>query len=517
MKKDKMIKFIWMSSWPQDGDLSLSLEEENIFSLVIHEKESLRPMAKVIIQNPYPHDAAHDFPKVGAIVEGGMTVFIGSVHRLEQSSHGTLTVHLIGGQTNHLPSDPQGMAALFQADDGHLFDLKVRGKYPYWSRVTGEYDETDPLKGEPYDITNDFIYDSLKVHTTAPAPRFVTMTLITEWMQRYKGETDISFKIRSLFPSGLINTLTGEALIKKWWKTGKKLGRSRYWIESTFIKEIPAPYTGVLNIYPASHRVYALSSDPVNTDYREVFLKRRWFRSRTRLGWDYRQKRREEVTLTFENPQGSPHVDPEEITFPLRRVDYNEDIWQQARGHFFITEQGQQTIHTALKLVQFHVGLMNRQEIITVVLPWDKGLTLDVNCFVALQDDRLPQHYGWGKVIDLKAELDGDTGSATVTLHVALLNEDDDTLWKKLFSHKLQETTNLQEGIDFPMALSATDIVEDARLIMGPHEQINELKESFKHYDLQDLLKKNETDIHMVLKDISSRPQLTRSYTLVPA
>ena len=70
----------------------------------------------------------------------------------------------------------------------------------------------------------------MKISRTATPLAAIDVTVTAEWYQRYEGRTDISRLLQDKFPEGLINTLTGSSLEKKWWRRGDKIGRSGYWI-----------------------------------------------------------------------------------------------------------------------------------------------------------------------------------------------------------------------------------------------------------------------------------------------
>lgn len=532
-----MLKFIWMNRWPSNPFEIAGVEEENIFSAEICEKEGERPWARILIPNPYVNKADYIFAPLGVLVEekdGGKEVlFIGYTHAVEKNCPDeTVTVHLMGGQNSLEASPPvrtedDSLNLLFCEESTlEAFRLKRLGRLPYWNRTTGQRTDTDPLKGATtHELTPFTIKEQFIIKEPLPAPRMVCVQLTTEWMQRYLGETDLSYTVRTLFPGGLVNTLTADSLKVRWWKPGKRLGQSRYWVDHTYLQEISPPYTGLLNLYPATGLTYYLSPyDPLNpvSQVMPVTLKRRWFRTKIVLGWEYRQKRREDVNLTLKNSQGSENVKPLEISFSLKRVDhYCPDAWQKARGRFFTTDVGKKVLQIAMDLTRFHLKLVNRQRIVSLILPWNAGITLNVDASVTIHDEQLPNHQAYGKVISFKAVIEGETSNHWVELKIALIEGRNYLPQEKTFNtdaYELKEVAPVEEGIDYPMALSEKDIVQEARVTFGPHDQIEFLKaSSYPHsHHLQNLLKEAQTDLHLVLRDISARPLLRRQYRLIP-
>lgn len=521
-----MYYFVWFKEWPA------SLEEtphdkEEIFSFDFVEKEGDRPTAQVVIANPFvlkkgwqkfTHGGVIEISPTSPMPHIHFTGFITSFCGTENDSR--LKIFLTGGKDKEGASamNPgmRNLVHLFREENNpEAFLAQMEGRMMHWSRQTGDSSSYDPFaQKETKDITDQTLQEGFLYDTLTPLGKNVHLTLTTEWLQRFMGFTDISFTLRTLFPRGLVNTLTGEHLKKNWWKPSAKIGKSNYWIESSDLRPIPAPSTGVLNIYP-SKLPYTLSPlDPLNASGqpKEIHIKRSWFIPRVLLGWIYRQKRREKVHYILDNPMGLETKDPVESIHVLRRSDHSADDHQKARGHFFTTGDGQQVRSIALKIQAFRLNLANRLGRLSINILWDAGIKVALGDLLIIQDPRLPHGEFQGKVTQIHGFLHENNNRAVgLTLLAdpsAMVTWGQDTL-------KIHEPHPLEGGIDYPMALTEQDLIEHATLNNGPDAQRAALQEQTypNRHNLTHILESLQTTIEVKLRDISASPVLERFFT----
>ncbi|MCE2950681.1 MAG: hypothetical protein ACK5TR_07115 [Alphaproteobacteria bacterium] len=362
---------------------------------------------------------------------------------------------------------------LFVAKE-HLNDpsevLETRPEHFYWCRTTNKVSLSSLFWGRTsLKVGNNFYGDSLNIKLCAAPLEGVKVILKASWVQKYQGVSDVTSLIRSRFPGGLVNSLTGEDLEAKWWRTGERLGRSGYWIDHSELNEINPPRTGMLNLYPAySVRVWASPYDPYAKDLKapkEIRFKRKWFHAKLILGWKYRQKRSEYVELYLRHDVqdlGMPLSTVRTLKIPLQGADfmdestpwrsriyytagfhvvYEEKIYRCVEGHlsapffdsaerefweeigdlpdleplrsrasFFTTNRGHKAIGHALEIAKTHLAASARAVEISFSGSFEMlyGITCDHD--VSLTDPRLPGGEVRGKVISYRLVADGRKG-----------------------------------------------------------------------------------------------------------
>lgn len=362
---------------------------------------------------------------------------------------------------------------LFVAKE-HLNDpsevLETRPEHFYWCRMTNKVSLSSLFWGrQSLKVGSDFYKDSLDIKLCAAPLEGVRVILKASWLQKYQGVSDVTSLLRARFPGGLVNSLTGEDLEAKWWRTGERLGRSGYWIDHSELKEIVPPRTGALNLYPAySVKVWASPHDPYAKHVKapkEVRFKRKWFHAKLILGWKYRQKRSEYVELFLPHQVqelGIPLSSVRTLRIPLQGANFmdestpwragiyytagfhvvygekiyrcverhrsalsfdenEKDFWEEvgalpdlepfrARASFFTTTRGHQAIAHALEIAKAHLAASARAVEIKFSAPFDalSGITCDHD--VTLVDPRLPEGQAQGKVVSYRLIADGGKG-----------------------------------------------------------------------------------------------------------
>lgn len=348
--------------------------------------------------------------------------------------------------------------------------LEARTQLFYWSRTTGELALSDLFQGKKtLELKENFYRDSLDVKLSEMPLHGVRVRLKVSWIQRFQGVSDLTYLLKSRFPEGIVNTLTGEDLEAKWWRTGEKLGKSGYWIDHSELREINPNYTGALNIYPAtSVKIWASPHDPIfgkENMPKQVKLKRSWYHTKLLLGWRYKQKRTEYVQFMLSQKTqslGVPLSKTRTLNISLKGLDFacDYDEWQPFvrytsgfhvvwgneifrcidahRSHarfdgdersfwdhlgpvaegldqvpqssFFVTKRGHQAVGHALEIAKFHLASSSRAVEIRLCAPLENLMNITCDHTICVEDPRLPGGKAQGKVISCTLKGDGHKG-----------------------------------------------------------------------------------------------------------
>lgn len=484
------IYFAWVE---KDEEFSPDIherEDEDVFNLKISQKEGGIAIAKIAVANPktglipkrkqYCYISYHDGSANHLLFKGALVAVpakvsgeIAELHFTSQSGCDPIKLEKLSQRLKV----PPFWDALF-VDEHTRKDpveaLEARPALYYFCRKTGEISLSGIFEGSCHiDLGTEFYRDSLKVEIGQAPLCAVDVTVSAQWKQHAEGCHDLGPVIAAQFPGGLVTTLTGNDLAKRWWKTGERIGHSPYWIEEADLKEVSPPLTGALNLYPRSS--VALWQKDVSKDTAaktQVRFKRSWFKPTLKVGWKYLQKRQESLHFTLkqatqdlvqnnqrrrrlkfalQNIVGENHhwqpfhsyspgfqlVYQGIIYMSLKRhvsgEAFDPHLWQRkgrschvegqaCRSSFFLTDRGVQAFEHALEIARTHLAASARAVTIKVTADFDKLHSITTDHTVAITDDRLPGGKALGKVTSYGLYADGKTGRrfVEVTIGVAV-------------------------------------------------------------------------------------------------
>ncbi|MBL9029556.1 MAG: hypothetical protein JNK42_03675 [Caedimonas sp.] len=480
--------FAWVDEREDFNPLRHALTDGEIFSFSLTEKEGAFPLVTIEIRNPYagfldPHQKQWCYVScdrgkgIELLFKGKLCAVPHHLNREMIALNFTARPSHWEDQLQTLHQNLKGSPfwdSLFVEEEGHddpMESLEARSELFFWCRKTGEVKLSNLFWGShKVDLGEKHFYDSLKIRMGEPPLSAVNVSLSVEWIQHYRGETDLSPLIRSCFREGIVNTLTGEDLQAKWWQTNEKIGHSGYWVAKSDLKEITPNYTGDLNLYPAvSEPIWVSPEDPAYgkdkpSQPQQKRLKRSWFKANLVLGWIYRQKRREKVRFTLGHAtQLSPDYDQRtrKLNLNLQNIASTDDIhtwhakWNYSKGfrvvygdgaytcrrkhrseatfeedrhhwiatgkkpkalfsahqgRFFSTDRGKKAIEYAIEIARAHLAASARAVEITVSGPIENFVDLTCDHSVKIKDHRLPGEEVWGKVKSLRLCMEGQSG-----------------------------------------------------------------------------------------------------------
>lgn len=351
----------------------------------------------------------------------------------------------------------------------------VRTASLYGDRWTGELSLSDWFEGrQTLSLTETFFPDSLVVKVIKAPLKSCTINVHAYWIQKETGIASLSSAIKRAFPHLKVNTYTKNALLKKWPETGKRLGRSGYWI----IKSTLKPTRPVSSHYPTTSSPLPLKEEEGGVKpYR---VKRHWFQPTLWIGWQVHQKRKETLSLTLEHafhplfPEEGEHkileytlqnINPDPKSYPWKpdsfyqagtKVCYEQSLYtckkvhtsslsfekdqaywtfkkrfhtplgHPARSSFFTTERGYLATEHAMERAKFELAKSARCLDVSFEAPWDALKSVTTDTSVILADPRLPGGKIKGKVVSYALYAKGETGErfGRVTLWCTIGTED---------------------------------------------------------------------------------------------
>lgn len=470
--------------------------DEDIFSLEIQEEEHHFPKACLIIKNPrcgFLHPDRKHWAFISVETKGRkQLLFKGALQVIPLKVEGeTLEIELIAE-----PSDSLGrQRKLFKRlrkrpywdplfvregeEDDPVEVLDGRSGFLSWSRTTHELVFSNLFQGRSIiDLGKNHFRDGFQIRLSELPLSSIHVKVSVKWVQRAEGLIDLSTNLKRPFEEGFINSLTGPSLVQRWWREGERLGRSGYWIESTWIQEIKPSYTGVLNLYPTFSDPISVSPfDPKlgqGEKPRRLRIKRYWYKAELVVGWSFKVRRREEVDFTLHHATQLPptlqqksrtlhlklqRVTEEEAVKPwcpqvrykrgsivcmdgkkysalqnhLSSSSFKDDVvkWQEMsaesllpieiqRGSVFRTDRGHEALLHAIEVAKSHLAASARAVEIEVVAPFESCLDISCDHSLSVEDDRIPQKKVTGKVKSYRLLVDGKTGKCFAHVKLGL-------------------------------------------------------------------------------------------------
>jgi len=469
--------FAWIDGSDQFDANIHGREDEKIFHLEIGQNEAAFARARVTIQNPrhgllWPPHKQHCF-----ISFQQELIFKGRLLSMPSQIEGelvTLEFIAMGKDVDHQRQtlckemkDNGVYDRLFYTTEPELKDLlQAYTALPHWDRLTSQLSLSDIFKGRKHlDLDGRFFRDSLKVAIAQEPLSAVNVELKAEWLQQARGACEISHHLKKACPSGYLSSLTAESLEKAWWSKNTPLQKNGYHVVESQLKPIK----------PLDKATYPSASNPFwhwDEKPKQVQFPRQWYDLYLRLGWSYRQKRREVASFTLKhNVQdmngGSQRV--KTLSFSLASILGRNHLWQPdhvytkgfqvlhedavykcikrhqsgdsfkpskwlkqenhvhvdgqaARASFFPTERGQQAISYALEIAKAHIAASARCITVSVAARLEDLMNITLDHNLTIRDSRLPGGAVKGKVIGYRFLLNGKTGEriAEVKLGVSV-------------------------------------------------------------------------------------------------
>ncbi len=328
----------------------------------------------------------------------------------------------------------------------------------YCDRVTGELSWSDWFdEGKKVNVGSNFFLDSLKFRFVRTPLKSCSVNVNAHWIQSDWGVENVSSALRRAFPHHLVSTFTPQSLLKKWPEEGKRLGRSGIWILKSKLK--PMNPLG---------KVFKRSSPPIKVASKEkgeqtYRIQRLWYQPNLWIGWKYKQKRSETLSVTLEHNIDAVYPVPFEtktLAYTLQNINPNPNVyaWQPctyysrgseviydngiytcltnhtsalsfqipnvwklkkrfwtplgnpARESFFLTVEGYRAAEHAMERAKYELAKSARYLEVSFESTWDLLENLTTDMSAEILDPSLPQGGVKGKVIRCTLIADGESG-----------------------------------------------------------------------------------------------------------
>jgi hypothetical protein len=229
-----------------------------------------------------------------------------------------------------------------------------------WHPVTHQVSISHLFHGREnmcYD-TSQILQDSFCVKIVRLPKPYINMSIVVEWVQEATGEMNVFPLIEKKFTNNKINTLTANGLMNSWPRTGQLLGRSGYAVVESNLQPILPGSTGILNIYPQMTEKITFN----DTSIEDIYLKQSWFTGKLKLGWTYRQRRREIVSFCLNHKSHLlQRADAKKLDVVLQLANITQELPSPSAPSFFETERGIKAAAHALKIARCHLASSARQ------------------------------------------------------------------------------------------------------------------------------------------------------------
>jgi hypothetical protein len=411
-------------AWVDEGDSFTSRNDEDVFAFDLSHLEGEFATLTIELRNP----------RVGLLAAGrmrwcwfghdGMPLFKGRLTALPADiREDVVTLNFVARSSDFATRkravadtmrvfpyyDPLWVAE--EARDDPDIVLEARPELWHTDRVTHAVTSSSLIEGEDgtIDLGGDVFHDGISIAFKGAPLRKVRIEATCRWTQLAAGEVDISKRIRKLFASGRVQSLTSKGLLDDWPEEGDGIGagwtfgpcsckgdanplsmqsvltftRSGRWIRFFIIELLQSTTLA----YDASRTLVERIRFDVTCDTQEIMSA---------------QDDAEAVMITLQTEDMDKPVDPGGVT----------PIGDPRRRAFFPTDRGVQSISYLVALARAELLARARAVEISFETSFQHGLGLSGRKNVRIADPRLPGGEALGKVAGYSLILNGDTGKA---------------------------------------------------------------------------------------------------------
>jgi hypothetical protein len=212
----------------------------------------------------------------------------------------------------------------------------------HYDRVTGEY-TTPHLLGvgcptRTFDDVLGWEEGGVTVEQSGTPLAGVRILLSAEFLQRFDGELDATGVIRSLFPDGVVSTLTGEDFERNWFKAGSAVnGNSGWTFTRAKLKGVPVPAGLPKKVGPVrgSRQAFNYVDDPNLLNPATMSLDVSYYDVEVTVAYSAAQKRVEQVEILLLNGgQDASEGEIKEISLKCEDVTADTVTPQWSPGFF---------------------------------------------------------------------------------------------------------------------------------------------------------------------------------------
>lgn len=534
--------------------------DEEVFALKIVQREGSFAMARVAIKTT---KFKHKFARIGIEKDGLIkTIFRGKLISFPLSCEDSImTIEILSEPTDYqkqLQNFSQKNRKLYKEknpeiifDDLFFYEkdnptiyLEGSSKIFYWNMATGKLSLSDINHGERiFEISKkDIIKNSTQIKLAREPYGEIRLNLSASWIQKVHGYINLMPMIARRFCFNRLNSFTN---LSPCFRNSFQNG---YSLIFNNVKEINPNGGGILNRFP-------MSSNPIKikNNYREKSTKFRrfYFDGKFVLGWEYHQKRTENICISIRDKNHSRRKD---ISIKLGAIQlsknyprwyafknylctdrvifdgwiYECDIphnsnenfdktkWRKIKkvpdaleddqlSSFFATERGKSAIRYALQKIAALINFSRRYVTINFSLDANKFWEISANDSIQFSD--LYSHPICAKVIQTKLIFDGENRIMNISVGYSPDNIGDIFEFVKNYDFEINPDEN---------RIEIADIVKNISIENDPESQENLLasRTFTSESEAINFLKKHPTKIHVDLHPISQKREIVRTINL---
>ncbi|MDR1235661.1 MAG: hypothetical protein LBJ96_01500 [Holosporaceae bacterium] len=420
--------------------------------------------------------------------------------------------------------------------------LEGGNKIFHWDMKDGKLSLADINCGrKKVDIDGgEILQDSVKVRIAREPYSKVNLKISASWIQHEYGIVDVLPMIAERFDQHVINSFTNikssvENIISE--KNGYRLMHCN-------IKEINSAVSPDFSV-----------KENKFSERKKVRFKRFYFDGKLIVGWTYKQKRKEIVSVKILNPS-SQHGREKNIflrlneiqlpkKYPSRdyftyygcgnKIQYKGDIWECVSPHisgenfeqdkwrfvqkipdaltddmsssFFATNRGKNAIKYAIQKAIALINYSSRHVEIDFCVGAEKFIFVDLDDQITVHDTRFKNGSVSGKII--KKRFVGSADKKIIKFTIGCSAADLSGNFDRLNSYEISITKDENK-------INPRDIVRKIEIKNSPEQQIEILSNADAHTDLelQSLLKKHATKIKLTLHPLNTTRMVTREIQL---
>ena len=551
------IFFNWINSFNDNSEWH---NDEEIFALNIFQREGSFAMARVSIKSK---KLKYKFARIGIEKNGCIeTIFRGKLISFPLSCEGKImTVEILSEphdyqkqlqnflQKNRKEYERKNPQIIFddlffsERDNPSIF-LEGSNKIFYWNMATGKMSLSDINHGEKiFEISKeDILKNSTHVKLAREPYGEIQLNLSASWIQKIFGYIDLMPMISQRFSFNRLNSFTNLA------PCFRANSQNGYSLIFNNVKAINPNGGGVLNLFPE-----VSNSVKIKNDSKEKFVRFRrfYFDGKFVLGWEYHQKRTENICVSLCDKNHSRRKDISIKLGPIQlsknyprwyafknylcadRIIYDGWIFECMTPHFsnesfdesnwrriekvpdalendqlnsfFATERGRSAIKYALRKMAALMNFSRRYVTINFSLDANKFSKISVNDSITFSD--LYTYPITAKVIQTKLILNSKKRLMNVSVGYSPDNVSDIFELVKNYDFEIKPDEDKVE---------ISDIVKNISIENDPESQENLLtsRRFQSESDVVNFLKKYPTKIHVDLHPISQKREIIRNIKL---
>ena len=551
------IFFNWLNRFDDNPEWH---NDEEVFALNIVQREGSFAIARASIRTK---NLEHKFARIGIEKDDKIkTIFRGKLVSFPLSCESEIMVIEILSEPSDFQNQLRNFSQknrteyerknpeiifddlFFSEKDNPTIFLEGSSKIFYWNKATGKLSLSDINHGaKNFEISKkDILKNSTQIKLDREPYGEIRLTLSASWIQKVFGYIDLMPMISRRFSFNRLNSFTNIA------PSFRHCSQNGYSLIYNDVKVVNPNGIGVLNRFPEVSSSVKIQN---NSEEKSVHFRRFYFGGKFVLGWEYHQKRTENVCVSicdknhsrrkdisiklgtiqlsknyprwyaFKNYLCADRVIHDGWIFECKTPHYSNESFDESNwkriervpdalkddqlNSFFATERGKSAIRFALHKMAALMNFSRRYVTINFSLDANQFSEISVNDSITFSD--LYSRPITAKVIQTKLILNNKKRLMNISVGYSPDNVSDIFDLVKNYNFEIEPDEDKVE---------ISDIVKNISIENDPETQQNLLtSRTFKsESEAMNFLKKHPTKIHVDLHPISQKREIIRDIKL---